>query len=293
MSTLSAYLQSTSAPGQSQSQRQSQPPHMPQLPEQHSVDSWQEQQPVGVSERQQLAYRSLSEAAADRRSSDMLRAHLAAQSLVSASGSLPSDALPQGPASLHTPAVTAGTTLAQQSLLYAPTQLGQQQAMSNPSLQPMFSPYSPHGFSSNPFGSQSNSFDLPRSSFSDPRLSDARRRSSVSQPDWMSTGTRYSGDRFSGDRFSGDRFSHDTDMFRAGSGFGVGSSRRSSFGNAIMGSSFDHDWAARSVGRMDPNNFAVSSCVFVFVLDHCATCSVMQCLTYCLPCRASVYTQLS
>lgn len=279
MSTLSAYLQSTSAPGQSQSQHQSQLPHMPQLPEQHSVDSWQGQQPVGVSARQQLAHRSLSEAAADRRSSDMLRAHLAAQSLASASGSLPSDALPQGPASLHTPAVTAGTTLAQQSLLYAPTQLGQQQAMSNPSLQPMFSPYSPHGFSSNPFGSQSNSFDLPRSSFSDPRLSDARRRSSVSQPDWMSTGTRYSGDRFSGDRFSGDRFGHDNDMFkpgsdmlRAGSGLGVGSSRRSSFGNAIMGSSFDHDWAARSVGRMDPNNFAVRG--FVFVLHHCTTCSV-------------------
>lgn len=246
MSLLSAYLQNTQAPGQ----HQSQPPHMPQLPEQHSVDSWQQDQPIGISERQQLAFRSLSEAAVDRRSSDMVRAHLEAQSLTSASASLPRDALPHGNASLHGPAVTAGTTLAQQSLLYAPTQLGQQlgpQGMSNPSLQPMFSQFSPHGMARNPFASHSNSLDLPRSSFSD-----VRRRSSISQQDWMSVGTRYSGERFSGDRFS-----HDSDMLTPGSSLALGS-RRNSLGNAIMGNSFDLDWAGRPIGRTDPNSLGVS-----------------------------------
>lgn len=295
MSMLSAYLQNPSAPGQGQSQ----PPLMPQLPEQHSVESWQQDQSVGPSERQQLAFRSLSAAAADQHSSDMVRAHLAAQSLASASASLPSDALPHGSASLraavalhappvacHVPAVTAGTTLAQQSLLYATTQLGQQ-SMSNPSLQPMISQFSPHGFARNPFGSHNNSFEVPRSSFSD-----AHRRSSVSQQDWMSTGTRYStstdrfsGDRFSGDRFSGDRFSHDSDMLTAGSGFLVGSGRRNSFGGAIMGNSFELDWAGRPTGRPDTNSLAVSgllhlSCPsgrFLHQLDaatplHCIKC---------------------
>lgn len=278
MSMLSAYLQNPSALGQGQSQHQSQHqsqlPHMPQLPEQHSVDSWQQDQSVGPSERQQLAFRSLSEAAADQHSSDMIRAHLAAQTLVSASASLPSNSIAHGAASLHAPAslqaspsshvpaVTAGTTLAQQSLLYAPTQLGQQ-SMSKPSLQPMLSQFSPHGFAQNPFGSHSNSFDLPRSS-----LSDLQRLSSINQQDWMSTGTRYSmstdrfsgdrfsRDRFSGDRFSHDRFSHDGDMLTPGSGFAVGSARRSSFGGAFMGSSFDHDWAGRPVARPDLSNFA-------------------------------------
>ena len=240
MSLISAYLQSVQAPGQNQPEHQSQPPHMPQLPEHHTVDSWQQDQPIGISDRQQLAFRSLSDAAIDRRSSDMVRAHLEAQSLTSASASLPHDALPHGNASLHAPAVTAGTTLAQQSLLYAPTQLGQQlgpQGMSNPSLQPMFSQFSPHGMARNPFASHSNSLDLPRSSFSD-----GRRRSSISQQDWMSVGTRYSGDRFSGDRFS-----HDSDMLTPGS-----------FGNAIMGKSFDLDWAGRPVCRADLNSLGVS-----------------------------------
>lgn len=263
ISVLTAYLKNA----QGQPQNQTQPPQMPQLPEQHAIDSWQhqEQQP-GLGDRQQLAFRSLSEAAADRRSSDMLRAQLHAQA--TSSGSLPTDHIPHSNSFLS-PAVTAGTTLAQQSLLYAPTQAGQQ-AMDSAAQQVMFPQISPHGFSPrHPFGSQTSSFDMPRSSFSD-----GARRGSFSQQDWMSVGTsgRYSSGQYSGERYSMDRRSFDrrsldrhsgeNEMFGPGNAFGSGA-RRSSYGGPMMANNYEADWAGRSVSRNDAAHVAVSVLLLV------------------------------
>ena len=88
MSTLAAYLRDAQARQQVQAQAQSNPPHPtePRLGD----PSWA----AAMSERQQLAFRSLSEAAVDhrygtRRNSDALRAALQASN--QASSSFPGD----------------------------------------------------------------------------------------------------------------------------------------------------------------------------------------------------------
>ena len=90
MSALTAYLREAQVQQQAQNQAQAQPTHPPPQ-ETHSGDpSWA----AAMSERQQLAFRSLSEAAVDhrhggRRSSEMLRASI--QAPTAASASFPGD----------------------------------------------------------------------------------------------------------------------------------------------------------------------------------------------------------
>lgn len=230
MSVLTAYLREAQAQQQAQAQAQQQnqvqqapPPSVDKLPPEHP---W----PSAMSERQQLAFRSLSEAAVDpkfggRQSSDMVRAALQAP----ASSSFPGDIIQsQGLQNSHLSAAsTAGMSLAQQSLLYAPSQQTSTHAQMLPP--PQFSPQA------YPFGSSRSSLEQGY------RSSDPGRRPSFSNHDWTSTNSgpsRYS----TGSGPASSRYSMESDFFSTG--------RRSSLGmRSGLHNSFDLDWAGRSVGR--------------------------------------------
>lgn len=227
MSVLTAYLRETQAQQQPQTQ---QPPH-PHTDSLPSDRSW----PSAMSERQQLAFRSLSEAAVDQRlglrcSSEMVRASLQAPT----TSSFPGDIIQsQGIQNPHLSATsTAGMSLAQQSLLYAPSQ-------QQPTPLQMFqqAQFSPQTYSSrNPFGSGRSSLEQGF------RSSDPGRRPSFSNPDWMSSASgpsRYS----TGSGPASSRFSQDLGGFFNGG-------RRSSMGmKSGVHNSFDLDWAGRPIAK--------------------------------------------
>ncbi|DBA82235.1 TPA: hypothetical protein ACH3X2_000507 [Trebouxia sp. C0005] len=231
MSVLTAYLREAQAQQQAQAQAQQQnqqapPPPADKLTPEHP---W----PSAMSERQQLAFRSLSEAAVDQRfngrqSSDVVRAALQAP----ASSSFPGDIIQsQGLQNSHLSAAsTAGMSLAQQSLLYAPSQQTSTHAQMLPP--PQFSPQA------YPFGSSRSSLEQGF------RSSDPGRRPSFSNHDWMSTNSgpsRYS----TGSGPASSRYSMESDFFSTG--------RRNSLGmRSGLHNSFDLDWAGRSVGRTEP-----------------------------------------
>ncbi|DBA82910.1 TPA: hypothetical protein ACH3X1_006700 [Trebouxia sp. C0004] len=121
MSVLTAYLREAQAQqAHPQQQNQAQQAPAPSTDKVSPKHPW----PSAMSERQQLAFRSLSEAAVDprfggRQSSDMVRAALQAP----ATSSFPGDIIQsQGLQNSHLSATsTARVSLAQQSLLYAPS----------------------------------------------------------------------------------------------------------------------------------------------------------------------------
>lgn len=243
MSVLTAYLRETQAQQQPQTQQPTHP-HTDSLP---TDRSW----PSAMSERQQLAFRSLSEAAVDPRfglrcSSEMVRASLQAPT----TSSFPGDIIQsQGIQNPHLSATsTAGMSLAQQSLLYAPSQ-------QQPTPLQMFqqAQFSPQTYSSrNPFGSGRSSLEQGF------RSSDPGRRPSFSNPDWMSSASgpsRYS----TGSGPASSRFSQDLGGF-----FSAG--RRSSMGvKSGVHNSFDLDWAGRPIVKPETpsvrHNFSSWLCV--------------------------------
>ncbi len=241
MSVLTAYLREAQAQQQNQA-KQAPPPSVDKLTPEHP---W----PSAMSERQQLAFRSLSEAAVDprfggRQSSDMVRAALQAP----ATSSFPGDIIQsQGLQNSHLShaASTAGMSLAQQSLLYASSQHTSTHAQMLPP--PQFSPQA------YPFGSSRSSLEQGY------RSSDPGRRPSFSNHDWMSANSgpsRYS--TSSGPASS--RYSMESDFFSSG--------RRNSVGmRSGLHNSFDLDWAGRSVGR--PEAPSVSLTYVAHMLQGC------------------------
>jgi len=238
MSVLTAYLREAQAQQQNQAQ-QAPPPPADKLPSEHP---W----PSAMSERQQLAFRSLSEAAVDprfggRQSSDMVRAALQAP----ATSSFPGDIIQsQGLQNAHLSAAsTAGMSLAQQSLLYAPSQQTSTHAQM---LQPP--QFSPQAYPSrNTFGSSRSSLEQGF------RNSDPGRRPSFSNHDWVSTNSgpsRYS----TGSGPASSRYSMESDFFSTG--------RKSSSGmRSGLHNSFDLDWAGRSVGRPEAPSVSHTPCL--------------------------------
>lgn len=237
MSVLTAYLREAQAQ-QSQQQANSQPLSDSQS---HILKPNDPSWPSAMSERQQLAYRSLSEAAVDQRfgrsSSDVVRATL------HASAAFPGDIIqPQGnPLNHHLSAAsTAGMSLAQQSLLYAPSQQnpGQHNVGQGLFQQHQFTQsYTPR----HPFGSGRSSIEQGY------RSSDPGRRPSFSHQDWMSTGSGPS------------RYSQESDFLSSG--------RRSSIGVATgLHNSFDLDWAGRPVNKHDAPSVGLTSCLLL--LSH-------------------------
>ena len=233
MAFLTAYLQEAQQQQQAQAQQQAQQQAQSQ-PASHAASlpfdqSW----PSAMSERQQLAFRSLSEAAADRAEghrsgSEMLRASLNSPTVAPATSSFPGDIL-TAQASPHqqqlSAAATAGLCLAQQSLLYAPSRQEQDAAQRNHQLFQQHQ-FAPQSFPTrNPLGSSRNSLDTGF------RWSDPGRRPSFSHHDWMSTGSGPS------------RYSIESDFVTTG--------RRSSVGPLPMRSSVEVDWAGRPIARPD------------------------------------------
>ena len=212
MSVLTAYLREAQA-------QQPQADTHRQSTDSHPNDShW----PSAMSERQQLAFRSLSEAAVDHRfngrNSDMIRAAVQSQR-ASNSPSFPGDIIqPQGAPS------TAGMTLAQQSLLYAPSQVA-------PRLMQQ------HQFPPRVFSSNSGRSSTEQAAY---RSSDPGRRPSLSNQDWVSTTSGPSRNSLGSGRYS-----QESDFYSSG--------RRGSMGVTpnSMQNSLDLDWAGRPVGKPD------------------------------------------
>lgn len=188
MSALTSYLREAQA--RQQAQTQANPPQSNRASAEARVGdpSWA----TAMSERQQLAFRSLSDAAVDQRwgarhNSELVRAALQQQAPAPSSSSFPGDVIQsQSQAQSVVNVPSAGMSLAQQSLLYAPSQQSAQHS-SNP--QSLFQPpHFPPRATANHF--QNNSLDMGH------RWSDPGRRPSFGQPDWMSAnstpGSRYS-----------------------------------------------------------------------------------------------------
>ena len=255
MSVLTAYLRQAQAQQQNQAQH-ALPPSVDKLAPEHP---W----PSAMSERQQLAFRSLSEAADNprfggRQSSDMVRAALQAP----ASSSFPGDIIQsQGLQNSHMShaASSVGMSLAQQSLLYAPSQQPSTHAQMLPP--PQFSPQA------YPFGSGRSSLEQGH------RSSDPGRRPSLNNHDWMSTNSgpsRYS----TGSGPASSRYSTESDFFSSG--------RRNSAGmRSGLQNSFDLDWAGRSVGR--PEAPSVSYTHVACMLQGCCH-FIHEICTYVVPC---------
>ncbi len=254
MSVLTAYLREAQA--QQQAQPQQAAPHRRSGDTLSNDQSW----PSAMSEKQQLAYRSLSEAAVDprygsRQSSEMVRATLQGHAGTPASSSFPGDIItsqsaPQNP---HLSAAsTTGMSLAQQSLLYAPSQQNSAQLFQQPQ-------FSPQAFTRrNPFGSGRSSLETGY------RASDPGRRPSFGQQDWMSSGSgpsRYS----TSSNPPSSRYSQESDFFTSGRSIGVATG---------LHNSFDLDWAGTPLGKPDaPGVSFINSPVHTSCMYSCAVCS--------------------